>query len=150
MTDGEEFSVQRRTIPFRKLGNQRVFSRRSLEAYARANLPPGAMELKVEFIPRNDGEVLVAQISTLMLAEVAGDMESATITTTFAYSYPVRPWWLPQWLWRRIDWRDKYVTRRLTADVKPVWKYPEATLVPELGRGYRGIEVYQHDAIDLT
>lgn len=69
---------------------------------------------------------LVFELNAHVLVEDAGD----EVVERIRADLPVRPRWLPRWLFRRIPTRR--VTWTLTA--RPRWTYPQATLrVPGLG-----------------
>jgi hypothetical protein len=69
---------------------------------------------------------LVFELNAHVLVEDAGD----EVVERIRAELPVRPRWLPRWLFRRIPTRQ--VAWTLTA--RPQWIYPQATLrVPGLG-----------------
>jgi len=69
---------------------------------------------------------LVFELNAHVLVEDAGP----EVTERIRAELPVRPRWLPRWLFRRIPTRQ--VAWTLTA--RPQWTYPQATLrVPGLG-----------------
>lgn len=79
---------------------------------------------------------LWATFTAAVMAEDAGPTESDWVK----WLSPIRPWWIPKWLWRRIP--TKIVDYKLT--VLPRYIYPHATIkVPEIGPPVR-IAVINH------
>jgi hypothetical protein len=73
---------------------------------------------------------LVAQLNARVLTEPAGD----EVVATTAVNVPLRPRWIPKFLWRRLSCR----VIRTTATAQPLWAYPSASVgVPALGRPVR-------------
>lgn len=109
-----------------KVHAQRVVDRRLCE---------GLQHPQFEVVANHTADTLVAQLNAYVLAEHAG----RTVTDHVRALLPVRPRWIPRWLWRRIPTRDVEWTLR----VRPRWTYPRASLhVPELGAAVRFAQTY--------
>lgn len=75
-------------------------------------------------------EELWARFSAAVLAEDAGEKVEDYVT----WLSPLRPWWIPKWLWRKIPTKPV----RYTLTVQPRYIYPHATLkVPQVGAPVR-------------
>lgn len=73
---------------------------------------------------------LVLELNGYVLTETGGD----TVTDSVTALLPLRPRWLPRWLWRRIPTRSV----RWTLTARPVFRYPRASVaVPALGAPVR-------------
>lgn len=73
---------------------------------------------------------LVIRLNTYVLTDLAGPPAEGRVTVAL----PVRPWWIPKFMWKRIP------TGRGTWSVKatPKWTYPSANVsVPPLGNPVR-------------
>lgn len=87
---------------------------------------PGAHRPTVEVLDTEVLGGLVARLNAQVLSESGGPQ----VTRTVSASLPVRPWWLPAALWRRIPTRPA----RWTLTVRPAWIYPKANVaLPDLG-----------------
>lgn len=98
------------------------------------NLVEGAHQPTFELIEDHVANRLVARLNAYMLTEHAG----GAVWDEVHVALPVRPWWLPRWLWDRIPSRDE----TLTLSCRPRWNYPRASvLVPDLGPAVMYAEV---------
>jgi hypothetical protein len=98
-------------------------------------LVEGLQRPHFDVISNYTADTLVAQLNAYVLTEHAGRM----VTDHVRALLPVRPRWMPRWLWRRIPTRDVEWTLR----VRPRWTYPRAGLrVPELGDAVRFAQTY--------
>lgn len=132
---------EKRLLRYRQVAKDMVFSRTELQMRAPEYLPSGAHHTQVDFIHQEDFDRLVASIRTYMLTENGGPDVTESELVTFRYTVAKRPWWIPRFLWAKLDWEETAQRRRVAVTVRPVWKYPEALQVFELGQGLQGIEV---------
>lgn len=78
------------------------------------------------------------ELRAFVLTEDASDGPiTKSKTETFAFTYAVRPWWLPKFLWKRVPWAEARPTRTVSLTVQPKWKYPHASVVGRLGEPLR-------------
>lgn len=90
----------------------------------------GAQRHQLRFVEDYLGNRLVAELNAYVLTEHAGP----AVEDRVAALLPIRPRWLPRWLWRRIP------TRRVewTLTVEPRWSYPNAAVqLPAVGRPHK-------------
>lgn len=80
---------------------------------------------------------LVLAMTAAVLTETDDGPITTTTTTTFRYTAPIRPRWMPKMLWRRIGWFEVSVPRSAALTVEPRWKYPHAQVVHPLGQPIR-------------
>lgn len=98
--------------------------------YSQARMPAGLRRVEFESYANMMADEIIMQMRAMMLAEDGGP----ETTDTVAWLSPLRPWWIPKFLWRRIP--TKHV--RYTLTCQPKYLYPHATVrVPELGQPVR-------------
>lgn len=86
----------------------------------------GAQRPTVEAIVDHTADSLVAALNAFVLTEHAGPMA----TDWLRVELPLRPRWMPRWLWRRVPCRPAVFELR----VRPLWVYPQATFKVPDGR----------------
>lgn len=96
--------------------------------YARQQLPIGVLRhtLRTEAFVAHEMDALVFMMSAYVLGEDGGDEVSDWVNVRL----PIRPRWMPKWLWRKIPCRDA----RWELRCRPKWTYPHSNIqVPDLG-----------------
>lgn len=88
------------------------------------------------------------QMRGYVLTEDAEGPVRGSKREVFAFTYAVRPRWLPKFLWKRVPWAEARPVREVTMSVQPKWKYPHATIVGELGRPLRMLEAPSYRVMD--
>lgn len=107
--------------------------------YAHQRVPRGVIQraTRIENWLDPVSDSLVYGLRTAVLGEDGGDVVSDWVTVLM----PLRPRWIPRWLWKRIPTRE--ATWTLTA--RPKWTYPHSSIqVPDLGPPVR---IAVHDGL---
>jgi hypothetical protein len=84
-----------------------------------------AEALDPELVVHDTLEHMVIALKVRLLTEPAGGAATDYVTALL----PLRPRWLPRFLWRRIPTRSV----RWTLSARPEWSYPRASVVPDMG-----------------
>lgn len=93
---------------------------------ARRVLPPGLHGVQLHHAV----EPVLEQMALTLQAYVLGDQGGEPVSNSLTVTRKVRPWWIPKWLWARID----NETRTVSVTAYPKWTYPSANIkVPKLG-----------------
>lgn len=119
-----------RNLTYTKVGNMRVIQMKDGQPAA---LPPGAHHAQIEDFMRWEADQLVLSISAFMLTEHAGDPIVKKDRYTFRYTYALKPWWIPGFLWRRVRWAEVGIAHEFATITEPKWKYPYSTHISPLG-----------------
>ncbi len=130
---------KRRLLKYLQVADRAILSTRPR---ALRELPAGAHHVEIQTEVDRALDLMTVRMTALMLTEHAGEAETKEFTTTFRYTAPIRPRWLPLLLWRRIPWREVAIPRKATLTVQPIWKYPHATEIQPLGRPIEAVEVW--------
>ena len=91
----------------------------------------------IEIIPSMIEDYLVLSLEAYVLAEDDGQPEVATQELRASFAVKIRPWWIPRFLWDKIPTKAEFQTKRVTMEVQPIWTYPRATVVPDMGPAHR-------------
>lgn len=114
----------RRTLRYEQVAQQVVIDRE--------RLAPGLHHPEV-VLAEQSGYLAMA-LTAYVQTEDAGDPITETKRHTFRYTYALRPWWIPSFLWKRISWAEVSVPFSWSLTVRPRWKYPDSTYVFPKGK----------------
>lgn len=91
-----------------------------MHLYAQGRIPQGVYNIRPEVAIDDVTQDLVAQLTAYVLSENAGPTVEDKVTVRRV----VQPWWIPDFLWRRIP-RKRY---SFTLRVHPTWIYPHSDI----------------------